>query len=126
MFVDHSTITCSKEGCGISFMVPSHWSQKRREDHKTFYCPNGHSQWFPQESEEEKLRRERDRLKQNTAYLEDRLKDKDRQVSAARGQVTRIKNRISAGVCPCCNRSFSNLAKHMAHMHKEYKKEKVA
>ncbi len=30
---------------------------------------------------------------------------------------TRIKNRIAAGVCPCCNRSFQNLSRHMSNKH---------
>lgn len=45
-----------------------------------------------------------------------------RQLSAARGQVTRIKNRVGNGVCPCCNRSFGNLHRHMQTKHPGWKK----
>jgi hypothetical protein len=31
--------------------------------------------------------------------------------------VTKIKNRVGHGVCPCCTRSFQNLARHMASEH---------
>ena len=41
----------------------------------------------------------------------------ERQLSATRGVVTRIKNRVGHGVCPCCNRSFGNVARHMADQH---------
>jgi hypothetical protein len=35
--------------------------------------------------------------------------------------MTRIKKRVAAGVCPCCNRSFKDLARHMAGQHPDYK-----
>ena len=37
-----------------------------------------------------------------------------------RGVATRMKNRIKVGVCPCCNRTFQDLAKHMASQHKDF------
>lgn len=33
---------------------------------------------------------------------------------------TRTRNRIAAGVCPCCNRTFQNLADHMRTLHADY------
>ena len=36
---------------------------------------------------------------------------------------TRIKNRISKGICPCCNWYFENLAKHMTTEHPHYTKD---
>lgn len=41
---------------------------------------------------------------------------------AQKGQNTRLKNRIAAGVCPCCNRSFQNVARHMAGQHPDFQK----
>ncbi len=71
-----------------------------------FWCPYGHSQVFVRgESEADKLRRERDRLAQQVAERDDRLKREreakeavERQLRAQRGIVTRIKNRVSHGV----------------------------
>lgn len=90
-----------------------------------FYCPYGHGQhYLIGESEEDKLRRERDRLAQRVAQRDDEIQRQremreaaERRASAARGQVTKIKNRVGHGVCPCCNRTFENLARHMAHQH---------
>ena len=39
---------------------------------------------------------------------------------ATRGVVTRLKRRASAGVCPCCNRTFKQLSQHMANKHPEF------
>jgi DNA repair exonuclease SbcCD ATPase subunit len=76
------------------------------------------------ESDETKLRRERDRLTQRLAEKDDELRRQrerveaaERRGAAARGQVTKIKNRIGHGVCPCCNRTFENLHRHMASQH---------
>lgn len=34
-----------------------------------------------------------------------------------------IKKRVGNGVCPCCNRTFENLSRHMSCKHPEYKTE---
>jgi RNase P subunit RPR2 len=116
-------ITCCD--CGIAFHVPDQWLESRRSDKKVFYCPNGHQQAFTQ-SEADRLRLERDRLKQQLAQKDDEIawqreqrKIGDRRVIAAKGQITRLKNRAKAGVCPCCNRTFSNMAAHMKTKHPE-------
>lgn len=101
---------------------------KARGERFTFYCPHGHGQVFTKgETEADKLRRELNRLKQNTAYLEDARKRAEdsadfrrRQLSAAKGQITKMKKRAANGVCPCCNRTFSDLARHMAGQHPEF------
>ena len=133
MMIGYDTITCCSKGCGISFAVPARWNEERRNDHETFYCPNGHRQWYrPGTSPEEKLRLERDRLAQRIAEKDDDIKHQrdarqaaERSAAAYKGKVTRIKNRVTGGVCPCCNRFFSGLHRHMATKHKDYNKEAV-
>lgn len=46
------TLCCSE--CGIQWCAPVAWVQNRREDHKGFYCPNGHSQYFPGKTAQER------------------------------------------------------------------------
>lgn len=97
----------------------------------TFYCAHGHPQHYPEgPTEADKLRAERDRLKQEQAYYEDRLRDEreareraERSTTALKGQVTKLKNRAAAGVCPCCTRSFENLKRHMATKHPDFTSE---
>lgn len=96
----------------------------------TFYCGHGHSMCFAQgESEETKLRRERARLAQRIAERDDTIRmerglreNAERSAAAQKGLVTRIKNRVGHGVCPCCNRTFSDLARHMKSKHDGYTK----
>jgi hypothetical protein len=71
-------------------------------------------------------------LKQDAARLEDEIraerewrKQAQNQARAFKGRVTRLKNRAAAGVCPCCNRTFAQLARHMATKHKGFTAEEV-
>lgn len=115
-FFDSSIVCCS---CGIAFGVPSAFERGKRDNKDTFYCPNGHSLSF-KESPADILRRERDRLKQQLAYKDDRITSLEREKTAQKGQITKLKNRASNGVCPCCTRSFTNLRRHMASKHPQF------
>ena len=122
--------TCWK--CKSQFWMPPDLDAAARRDSKIrVFCAHGHSGSFPEgETEEAKLRRDRDRLAQRVAEKDDEIKHQrelregtERQLSATRGVVTRIKNRVGAGVCPCCTRSFSNLRRHMETRHTDYRAE---
>ncbi len=92
------------------------------------YCPHGHRWHYTEgESEKDKLRRERNQLQQLLARKDDdlnRLRESERaawrSASAHKGQVTKLKNRSKAGVCPCCNRTFKQLAAHMKNKHPNF------
>lgn len=120
-----SDITCAS--CGILFSVPQNWEHERRRRHDDFWCPNGHSLAFNAESNEEKLRRERNQLRQRLAQKDDEIQEAWGEVSqqkriaaAQKGNVTKLKKRAAAGVCPCCNRTFQNLKRHMDGQHPNY------
>lgn len=49
----------------------------------------------------------------------------ERRLAAQRGVTTRLKNRVANGVCPCCNRTFANLQRHMSTKHKGFIAEEV-
>lgn len=126
------TVTCCK--CKCEFGLTLHVYQTRKEDHQVFWCPHGHQQHFSWgKTEEDKLREERDRLKQQLAYKDDVIANERREaeyqkkrVAVAKGQVTKLKNRAAAGVCPCCNRTFQNLHRHMSSQHPTFRDEKQA
>ncbi|MFB3077027.1 MAG: hypothetical protein ACE1Y4_03380 [Lysobacterales bacterium] len=69
--------------------------------------------------EEDGLCRERARHDQTRADLEATELSRRAHKAAA----TRIKNRVARGVCPCCNRSFTNLHRHMESKHPNYLKD---
>ena len=116
--------------CGINFYAPQDWVVRRRdhgEHGREFNCPNGHSRVW-RESALDKMRRERDQLKQDQARYEEWLAEErrrvvvaERQTAAFKGVATKLKKRAIGGTCPCCNRSFSALAKHIATKHPDFK-----
>ena len=117
--------------CFVVFGVPFGFIAKRRQDKQSFYCPNGHSMSY-RESALDRERRERQRLEQQIAQRDDEIRRQremreaaERTASARKGQITKLKNRAAAGVCPCCNRTFQNLARHMNSQHPKYRAEEV-
>lgn len=117
--------------CKCEFGFPDALEETARASEAiTFYCPYGHPNCYRAgETEADKMRRERDRLTQRLAEKDDEIarqrslrETAERSASAMKGQVTRIKNRVGNGVCPCCNRSFTNLERHMHTQHPDFTK----
>lgn len=105
--------TCQCASCGIIWGLPVRYEQLRRDDHKGFYCPNGHSQWFPHKSEAEELR---EQLKAEQA----KLANAQFELMAVEKKLKRTEKRIKNGVCPCCHRQFVQLTRHMKTKHPEF------
>lgn len=119
-------------GCGVVFGMTPEFQKLRRKDHKTFWCPSGCGRVYNGPSEEEKLRKQLETQRQQNAMFADdaraareRADAAERRAAAARGQVTKLKRRAAAGLCPCCNRTFENLARHMAGQHPTFRADEV-
>lgn len=115
--------------CFIEFAVPPRLIQERRIDKESFYCPNGHSMSF-QQSELDRVKTELDRAKRDLKWAREaadrnreRANKTERQLRATKGALTRVKKRVGKGVCPCCNRTFINVQRHMASQHPQYSDE---
>lgn len=92
-----------------------------------FYCSYGHKQHFSQgETEETRLRRELNNQRQQNARLEDAAREARALAEKAERATKRLKKRAAAGSCPCCQRSFGNMAEHMRHQHPDWVKEQQA
>jgi hypothetical protein len=116
--------------CGVQFAMTSEFQAERlknRGANNPFYCPNGHKQHYTGKSEADKLREQnaqlQTRIEMRDKWLREereRKESAERRASAARGQVTKIRKRVGHGVCPCCNRSFEDLRRHMSIKHPAY------
>lgn len=119
--------------CGVLFGVEVGYDNRRREDHKSFYCPNGHSQSYTGPTEADRLKEQLDAARSLAAReatrrqrAEERTEAQRRSAAAFKGHVTRIRNRIANGVCPAgCNRHFENVERHIATQHPDFKIPKV-
>ncbi len=110
--------------CGVVFGLSEGHKAELRRTTTWFYCPNGHQQYYSGKSEEAKLRDELTRkqaaLDQAWATANDQrrqLEAERRSTAAIKGMLTKVKKRIGGGVCPCCNRYFPALHRHMKTQH---------
>lgn len=111
------TVKCCN--CGVVFGMTSDLQKRFLNDHdKWFYCPNGHEQHYTGKTDAEKLKEAQTQL---AIHREARYKE-EREKIAALDKVKKLDakiKRIHNGVCPCCNRSFENLRRHMETKHPE-------
>jgi hypothetical protein len=120
--------------CGCVSTVPEAMNDQLRAEGGYRSCPSGHQWgWTKETCEREQLRRERDRLKQDAARLEEEKRvawltanEQSERAKKAEAANRKLKKRASAGTCPCCSRSFSNMAEHMKRQHPEYVEENGA
>jgi hypothetical protein len=121
MIINHSEefrrLQCSE--CAVVYYFPERWCKCAANEKKGWECPNGHRQAF-RDSELDRTRRERDLLKQQAARLEEEASLARVRAEKAEKATKRLKKRSSAGTCPCCNRTFGNMAEHMKHQHPEF------
>lgn len=109
--------------CGVPFAITADYDYRRREDHKSFFCPSGHSNVYKGPTDAERLRLqlvEKERLLTAARCAE--INERSAREKLERKH-KRICKRVHNGVCPCYNRTFSNLARHMASKHPEAVKE---
>lgn len=107
--------------CGVLFAVTRDLRENWLRDKTQFYCPNGHPQSYT-ESTADKLRKELAAKEQALAWEKARTASLDQQLMKERKATAKLKRRISVGVCPCCQRTVSQLARHMQAKHPDYVK----
>lgn len=131
---DLDTISCG--ACGGVYAIQTHFRQRCQQEGKTWTCPYCKTGWgyagIGTNAELQKklatANAEKDRLQHEVRWQEQKKIDAQREADhfrrsrdAMKGVVSKIKKRVGNGVCPCCNRSFKDLARHMAGQHPEFK-----
>lgn len=87
-------------------------------NHLTIYCPNGHGwSYLGDHSALSRERAARRRAEEALSYTQDLLNAEKRGHAATKGQLTKVTQRVRAGVCPECNRTFKQLARHVRAKH---------
>lgn len=109
--------------CAVAFAIPETMAASLRRNSGFFYCPNGHSQGWG-ESEADRLRKELEakakaltESKCTLAKIQETLIRVGEEKSKLDAELRRHKTRTKNGICPCCNRTFANLARHMKTKH---------
>lgn len=119
------SLVCGK--CGVRHAIPAVIYDTALEEGGFWTCPNGHSRGFHQgRRQKEAVVRERDRLKQENARLAEEAAAAERSRQRAAADLRRHKKRAAAGTCPCCSRTFANMARHLKTQHPEFVREQGA
>lgn len=112
--------------CGVLYAAPRRLFEKHQQNDGQWWCPNGHNLIFT-ESKSEKLERQLKSERDYAARLAAQRDQAQADAKAQKGRATRFKNdrdriktRVGGGVCPCCNRTFQQLARHMKSQHPDF------
>ena len=117
--LDFYVVSCGDCG-GVYAILERVRLQKEREG-KSWTCPYCKSGWgYSGCGENARLKRELEQERKRKEWAQQEARNAENRRRAEKGAKTRIKNRIANGVCPCCNRTFQNLAKHMGNKHPDY------
>jgi hypothetical protein len=110
--------------CFVPFGISAELQEKRQNDHEAFYCPSGHDNYYSGPSQYERRAKE---AEQAQLAAQAKLNEERHLRLVAENALKKetqkrkkIEKRIAAGVCPCCNRTFEDLQKHMQTKHKGY------
>lgn len=89
--------------CHMAFAMTRDYKIQRLKDHKYFYCPKGHQQYYTGKSDEQKLRDKLDSAEQDLEVeraccteLKDEVQHRDRQIIGHKGAFAKIKNKLQA------------------------------
>lgn len=121
--IEMETLICCV--CSVPFALDAQWLRVLKSGEGAFYCPNGH--YLSYKKHATRLQDQVDQLKQELAQriaaqdqAEAGAMEARRQLAAERREAQRVQRRIANGVCPCCNRHFVNVARHMKGQHPDY------
>ena len=117
-----TTLECCQ--CGMPVGLVKTWVEHARAIggfEQKFYCPYCKNQqgWGASKNKKELKRLKKQvadyKAQRDHALTESQHFRKSR--DGMKGALVRQKNRIKNGVCPCCNRHFANLERHMKSQH---------
>jgi hypothetical protein len=115
--------------CGIAFAMPEDLQSRLKTKGGSFYCPNGHGQHYTT-AENQRLQTELANAKRWEKMANERASRAEQEAehfkasrNAYKGQLTRVKKQIVAGLCPCCDRRFPRLEEHMREAHPDFQPE---
>lgn len=109
--------------CGCTFAMSSELKNSMKGREETLFCPKGcrlglgEPHW---KKDMQRLRESEGYYKQRAIEHRERAEQVERKLTATKGVVTRFKNRIAKGACPCCEQSFADLHDHMKTQHPDY------
>ncbi len=125
--VELTTIDCGQ--CGATYAISEKYRVHKYQESGFWHCPYCQCSWGYSEGQNTKLKNQIAQLQTTVEHKEAAIVNLrqqrdavERSKIALKAAHTRQCNRVKNGVCPCCNRTFQNLAAHMATKHSDYAK----
>jgi len=117
------TITCG--GCCMTFAIPGPLMRRYREEGISIKCPNPACPWGGMRSGETdnmKLKKELEAAQRRLEFEKNQRLAAEADAAKERRRAVRLEKRAKGGACPCCNRTFAGLARHMKTKHPDFAK----
>jgi uncharacterized Zn finger protein (UPF0148 family) len=100
-------INCGK--CGGVYAITERYREQKAQAGGYWHCPYCDTSWGFGESENDRLKKEVEAERRR----KDEALSRANEANAERDRALRKLKRVGRGVCPECNRTFENLARHM-------------
>lgn len=114
------TVQCGS--CGVWHAIPRTRYEAAEKEGGFWFCPNGHERGFREGTQKRDADKKRmEWAEQEIKLLNEQIKAHKQDVTTLKGKLTKERKRIKGGVCPCCNRHFTELEMHMANKHPDFK-----
>ena len=117
--IEYVTVYCGPPdtgGCNLQFAMTRNFYDYTKRTGEGWWCPAGHERVWADDTVEEQLQRAEAR----NQHLEDQLRASVQEAENTRIALLRDRQRFANGVCPCCQRSFDNVRRHMQAKHPDY------
>lgn len=105
--------------CGVAFAMTESMRNRFRSNGGSFYCPNGHGQYYAV-TEVQRLKDELNASQKRLTAIQFELAAERSAREQVQKKNKRLEKRASVGMCPCCNRQFVNMQRHMKTKHPGY------
>lgn len=124
--VELTVINCGE--CAGTYAINERYREQQYQKGGSWTCPYCKAGWgysnnnenatLKKQLAEEKRRREF--YEHNAASERSAREATERRLIARKAANTRLRNQVKNGVCPCCTRTFQNLAAHMQSEHPKF------
>jgi hypothetical protein len=109
--------------CGVIFAIPQEMYDNARRAGGWWHCPNGHCRGWEKGSNHTRIKELEAALEAEQQRKQQALGRENEQrarADALEKKAATAAKRAKAGVCPCCNRTFQQLARHMETKHPKH------
>lgn len=110
--------------CGVPFCISSTLRDAINRDNGVLFCPRGDRLGLG-ESDLSKLQKEKESSERGLQAQVNKATHArlvaERERDKAKKEKLAVERRIAHGICPCCNKTFADIANHMVTEHKDFR-----